>query len=237
MWGGGNCSRWWGCEEMLYRSLAGAALLRSPLLVTLWGMSHNCLVDSFERGTVWLTVILGRSKPVPWPAARTEEACERPPLPQASPFPWHCSTLPTVSLRDVPHSHASCHRLPWITTINNKHANFWSATLWTSLKSIFCCNLFHQKPVFSLHLHLLLSTNPHIMPSRAFPLHTRLSKANTYKCVSAFLVKTNKLTNKPGCQDVQMTYNVFLFKEERYKKKRHVDLSPVNFLKNIAKYM
>lgn len=91
--------------------------------------------------------------------------------PPGKSFSLHCSTLPTISLRAEPHSHASFHRLPWITTINNKYANFWSATPQTSSKSIFCCNLFHQKPVFSLNVHLLLCTNPHIMPSQAFPLH------------------------------------------------------------------
>lgn len=57
------------------------------------------------------------------------------------------------------------------------------------------------------------------MPSQAVSLHIKFSKANTFQYVSAFLVKTNKLTNKPRCQDVQIMYNVFLFNAKRYKKK------------------
>lgn len=96
-------------DEAVRRHYKGAwdgdTLLCSPLLVTLWGMSPNCLADSFEWETVWRTVIPGRSKPAPWSA---EETCGRPPLPRARPFPRRYSDLPTAPLRAVPLRNGSC---------------------------------------------------------------------------------------------------------------------------------
>lgn len=156
-------------------------------------------VSQLSGGFIWMRDSLAHCHPGQIKACALAGCTDRGGMWKASPPPGQSFSLarlnpPTISLRDVPHSQASCHRLPWITSINNKDANFWTATLWTSSESIFCCNLFHQKPVFSLHLHLLLSTNPHITPSQAFPLHTSTQSKNFQ--IRSCILSENKQTNK-----------------------------------------
>lgn len=168
-------------------------------------------VSQLSGGFIWMRDSLAHCHPGQIKACALAGCMDRGGMWKVSPppgqvlFPGTAQPSPRFSCRDLPHSHVSCLRLPWITTINNKDANFWSATLWTSSKSIFDCNLFHQKPVLSLHLHLLLSTNPHITPSQAFPLHKKVFKSKHFpikKKQSVFKSKhflhscENKQTNK-----------------------------------------